>query len=120
MFSAARLGQLDVLKAFLAAAPGIQKTKGPHSITLLRHAMAGGAPAKPVVDYLTSLGGADDRLPTKPITVDEHAKLAGVYAFGSSPADRIEVTVVGDELQVGRPGHSRRGLSHLGRTSSIR
>lgn len=114
MFSAAMLGQLDALKGFIAASPGIQRTKGPHSITLLRHAMAGGAPAKPVLDYLTALGGADDRLPTKPITAEEHARLAGVYAFGTSPADRIEITIVRDVLQIGRPGHSSRALTHLG------
>ena len=39
IFSAAMLGQLDAVKALIAAAPGIQKTKGPHSITLLRHAI---------------------------------------------------------------------------------
>ena len=31
------LGQLDVVKAAIAASPGVQRVKGPHSITLLRH-----------------------------------------------------------------------------------
>lgn len=114
MFSAAMLGQLDVVKTFVATTPGIQKIKGPHTITLLRHAMAGGAAAKPVVDYLTALGGADERLPTKPISAEEQARLTGVYAFGSSPADRIEVSVVREMLQIARPGHSARNVMHLG------
>lgn len=114
IFSAAMLGQLDVVKAFITTAPGTQKIKGPHTITLLRHAMAGGAQAKPVVDYLTQVGGADDRLPTKPITADEMAKLSGVYTFGASPADRLEVSVVREVLQISRPGHVARGLAHLG------
>ena len=114
MFSAAMLGQLDVVKAFVAASPGAQKIKGPHTITLLRHAMAGGAQAKPVVDYLTQLGGADDRLPTKPITAEENARLSGIYAFGASPADRLEVAVERNVLQISRPGHAARGLAHLG------
>ena len=42
IFSAAMLGQLDVVKAFVAARPGIQRTLGPHGITLLAHARAGG------------------------------------------------------------------------------
>ncbi len=38
IFSAAMLGQLDVVKAFVAASPGIQQVRGPHSLTLLHHA----------------------------------------------------------------------------------
>jgi hypothetical protein len=76
--------------------------------------MAGGAQAKPVVEYLTQVGGADDRLPTKPMTADEMAKLSGVYTFGASAADRLEVSVVREVLQISRPGHAARGLAHLG------
>ena len=50
IFSAAMLGQLDAVKAFIAASPGIQRTPGPHSITLLGHAMAGGPQAQAVVE----------------------------------------------------------------------
>lgn len=42
IFSAAMMGQLDAVKAFVAARPGIQKTLGPHGITLMAHARAGG------------------------------------------------------------------------------
>ena len=59
MFSAAMLGQLDVVKAFIAAAPGVERTRGPHSISLLKHAVAGGSPAQPVVEYPKTLEGAD-------------------------------------------------------------
>ena len=38
IFSAAMLGQLDVVKSFVAASPGVQRTHGPHGITLLSHA----------------------------------------------------------------------------------
>jgi hypothetical protein len=114
IFSAAMLGQLDVVKAFVTASPGAQRIKGPHSITLLRHAMAGGAPAKPVLEYLTQLGGADDRLPEKPLTAEERAALVGSYPFGSSPSDRMEISFSRDALQVARPGHSARNLMHLG------
>ncbi len=43
IFSAAMLGQLDVVKAFVAAAPGVQKIRGPHGISLLAHARNGGS-----------------------------------------------------------------------------
>lgn len=114
IFSAAMLGQLDVVKAFITMSPGVQKIKGPHSITLFRHATAGGAQAKPVVEYLTQIGGADDRLPDKPMTAEERAKLTGAYAFGAAADERLEVTIVREALQIGRPGRPARGLIHLG------
>ena len=58
IFVAAMLGRLDIVRAMLTAWPGLLQSKGPHGIPLLRHARAGGEPAKPVVDYLQSLGAA--------------------------------------------------------------
>jgi len=113
LFSAAMLGQLDVVKAFVGASPGVQRIKGPHSITLLRHAMAGGAPARPVLEYLTALGGADERIQEKPLSDADRAKLAGLYAIGSD-SDRIEISVVKESLQFARTGRIARGLFHLG------
>jgi hypothetical protein len=59
LFSAAMLGQLDLVKAFVAAKPGAQRMRGPHSISLMVHAKLGGPPAASVVSYLESLGDAD-------------------------------------------------------------
>ena len=114
IFSAAMLGQLDVVKAFVTAAPGVQRIKGPHSITLLRHAAAGGAQAKPVFEYLTSVGGADERVAEKPLTDEQRTKLAGAYAAQASAADRIEITISKETLQFARAGRMPRGLFHLG------
>ncbi len=114
LFSAAMLGQLDVVKAFVAASPNVQRIKGPHSITLLRHAMAGGVQAKPVLEYLTQLGGADDRLTDQPLTAEERTSLVGLYPFGSGASDRMEISISRDSLQISRPGHVARGLTHLG------
>src|SRR5205085_12325831 len=58
LFSATMLGQLDVVKAFVAAQPGVQRIRGPHGIPLLAHARAGGDAARTTVDYLKSLGDA--------------------------------------------------------------
>ncbi len=107
IFSAAMLGHLDAVKAYITASPGIQKVKGPHSITLLRHAMAGGAPAQPVLEYLKSVEGADDRLPEQPLTADDLAKLKGTYESG------VEITVNREQLTFGAGGRTR-GLFHLG------
>jgi hypothetical protein len=56
VFVAAMLGKLDIVRAMLTAWPGLLRSKGPHGIPLLRHARAGGEPAKAVVEYLQSLG----------------------------------------------------------------
>ena len=108
------LGHLDVVKAFVAASPGIQRTRGPHSISLMRHAMAGGPRAQSVVEYLKSIDGADDRPAEQSLTDGEIAKLTGVYTFGVTPADRVEIGVNKKQLQFARPGRFARGLFHLG------
>lgn len=114
IFSAAMLGQLDVVKAFVQASPGIQRTKGPHSITLLKHATAGGPRAQAVLEYLKSIGGADEKPAEQPLSTADIAKLTGTYVFGLTPADRIEIAVNKDVLTFARPGRFSRGLFHLG------
>jgi hypothetical protein len=115
IFTAAMLGQLDVVKALVAAAPGIQRTMGPHSITLLRHAMAGGPRAQAVVEYLKSIDGADDRPVEKPLTPEDVKKLSGGYTYGVTPSSRVEITAdATGRLSFGRPGRFPRGLTHLG------
>jgi hypothetical protein len=59
IFAAAMLGYTDVVKAFVTAQPGVQRRLGPHGITLLAHAKAGGKQAADTVAYLTELGDAD-------------------------------------------------------------
>jgi hypothetical protein len=92
LFSAAMLGQLDVVKAFVAAQPGAQRILGPHSIPLLTHAKLGGPAAAEVYRYLESLGDAGG-LPSSTITEEDIARLSGTYAFGSQPDERIEIGV---------------------------
>lgn len=113
IFSAAMLGQLEVVQAFVAAGPGIQRTRGPHGISLLSHAKAGRAPA--VVTYLESLGDADPRYPSAPLDAAAAAELAGVYSFGPGATDRLIVsTPPRGGLAIKREGASDRGLAHHG------
>jgi hypothetical protein len=56
VFVAAMLGKMEIVRALLTAWPGLLQSKGPHGIPLLRHARAGGDPAKEVVEYLQSMG----------------------------------------------------------------
>jgi hypothetical protein len=114
IFSAAMLGQLDVVKSYLTAAPALARTRGPHSISLLSHAMAGGPQAQAVVAYLKTVEGADDKPATQPLSDADAASLVGTYTFGVTAADRIEITLSKAQLQIARPGHFARGLFHLG------
>lgn len=56
IFVAAMLGRLDVVKATLTAYPNLKDSPGPHGISLIRHAEAGGKDAEPVLAYLKTLG----------------------------------------------------------------
>jgi hypothetical protein len=113
IFSAAMLGQLDVVKAFVAASPGIQLVRGPHSISLLRHARAGGSAAKPVVDYLTALGDADPAPPQAPLTPEQIAVLTGAYAIEGGGAEPVAIGTSNGQLTFGLAGRSR-NLRHKG------
>jgi hypothetical protein len=112
IFSAAMLGQLEVVTAFITALPGIQKTRGPHGISLLNHAKAGGPGAAAVVTYLESLGDADPADANEPLDV---ANLTGTYVFGDGPNDRFLVTTPArGGLMMKREGMFDRGLRHHG------
>lgn len=113
LFSAAMLGHLDVVKAFITAQPGAQKIAGPHSISLLAHARAGGAAAEPVRRYLEALGDADAPA-AAPLSDEMMASLTGAYTFGSEPSDRIDVSIIRKQLYFTRAGTMARGLFHLG------
>jgi hypothetical protein len=55
IFCATMLGQLDVVKAFLALQPKLIDAKGPHGLTLHFHAQMGGKDAEKVLAYLQSV-----------------------------------------------------------------
>lgn len=114
LFSAAMLGQLAVVRAWIETAPGIQKTPGPHAITLLAHARAGGPDAAPVVAYLQQVGDADLRPATTSLTPAERDAVVGRYAFGAGARDVLVVEVRNDQLGIERPGASRQLLFHTG------
>ena len=83
IFSAAMLGHLETVKAFIVASPGIQKTRGPHGLTLLSHARAGGAGADEVVKYLEAVGDADLKYTNEPLSEPDGAAIVGIYASSS-------------------------------------
>jgi hypothetical protein len=55
LFTAAMLGNLDIVRAILATFPDARHSLGAHGIPLLVHAQMGGEAARPVLEYLQSL-----------------------------------------------------------------
>jgi hypothetical protein len=114
LFSATMLGQLDLVKAFLAAMPGGQRMRGPHSISLMTHAKLGGPQAAPVVKYFESLGDADLPMKDEPLTDQDRAQLDGRYTFGDRPRDTFKVVTTPKEVSIERLGATPRNFRHLG------
>jgi hypothetical protein len=120
IFSAAMMGQLDVVKAFIAARPGVQRTLGPHGLTLMWHAKQGGPDAAAVVQYLTTVGDADVQPTTLPLAAPDRDAIVGQYTYGSGPRDYFTIEsrrdqLGRDQLVIERPGApTRQNLYHLG------
>ena len=55
IFVHAMLGDLEIVKAMLTRNPTLIDSKGPHGISLRRHAEKGGEAAKPVLDLIDLL-----------------------------------------------------------------
>lgn len=113
LFSATMLGQLEVVKAFVAAQPGVQSIRGPHSISLLAHAKAGGEAARPVYEFLKTLGGADAD-PQVAVSDEDAAAVRGTYVLGIGASQQIDVTVDRGQVTWTRKGAVGRPLFHLG------
>ena len=113
LFSAAMLGQFDVVRALVTASPGIQRTRGPHGITLLAHARAGGAAE--VVKYLESLGDAGVPYTNEPLDEAAREAIVGTYVYGAGAGERLTVSVnARTGLVIKREGGVDRNLFHLG------
>ncbi len=113
IFSAAMLGQLEVVRALVATSPGVQRTRGPHGITLMVHAQHGGA--REVVEYLESLGDADRSYDNLPLSPEDRAAITGTYVFGAAPTERFTVaTNARGDLTIERDGAVGRNLFHHG------
>jgi len=114
VFTAVMMGQLALVKGFTEASPGIQRTRGPHGLTFVSHARAGGAAAAEVLKYLESLGDADPRYTDLPLTDAEQAAIAGDYAFGSGATEKLTITKGPRGFTIQRTGSSERNLFHQG------
>jgi len=124
LYSAAMLGQLGVIRALVAAQPGIQHIRGPHSISLLAHARMGGEAARPVFEFLESLGDADSESPV-PLKDKDANALVGAYELGAGDTHQVDVNAdikmyagkmytYPPQLNWTRKGTMTRPLFHLG------
>ena len=59
LFTAAMLGNLDLVKAIIGAYPQQLYTRGPHKLSLMHHAKKGGEEALGVVEWLNAQGIRD-------------------------------------------------------------
>lgn len=114
LFSAAMLGQLEVVRSLVAVDPAVVRIPGPHGITLLAHARAGGERAAGVVAYLEGLGGADGEISEVELPTPERDALLGSYRFGPGERDILEVELVRGRLMLRRAEGAPRGLLHRG------
>ena len=115
IFAAAMLGFTDVVNAFVAAQPGVQRALGPHGISLLAHAKAGGKAATGTVAYLEKLGDSDGELEVVSLAAESRQKYLGQFASDQhdlklmcrlNKAERLVVDVeTGDDQSNGRLIH---------------
>jgi len=104
IFSAAMLGQLAVVRALVAASPGVQRIPGPHGITLLAHARAGGEAAAPVLEHLEELGDADMHPETVELSDEQRQQFVGTYGFDAASNDTLEIADNRGTLSLRRAG----------------
>lgn len=116
IFAMAMLGKLDAVKAMIAAQPNLQRTRGPHGLTLAHHARMGGDEAAPVVEYLRTLEGADDPYKDEPVSDADKAACIGDYSFSPAYDQRFKVLIPekSTSLSIQRAGKFPRQLYHQG------
>ncbi len=61
IFVLTMLGRSLEVKALLAAFPALLRSKGPHGLTLLHHAVRGGDHARELLEHIKSLGLAETK-----------------------------------------------------------
>lgn len=103
IFTLAMLGKLEAVRSAVEAMPGIQKINGPHGLTLLFHAQmrlrrenvvgVEKEEQEALVDYLKSLGDADQKDRSLHITKAEQKVYLGKYKFGEGEDEYFNLTL---------------------------
>lgn len=108
VFTFAVLDRVEAVRSVVETVPDARTLAGPHGIPLIRHARAGKADR--VIDYLESIGLADD--PRAELSKADAERFMGEYAWGPGEAERF---VVGynqraSMLSLARTGGTARNL----------
>ncbi len=116
IFTFAMLGHAGVVRAYVQAFPGIQRIHGPHGISLLKHAKAGGEKSSECADYLAQLGDADVGQVAKPIPDGWTDRYQGEYSCADHPSARMVVAIARNGILTIRRGAdgSQRNLCYQG------
>lgn len=103
IFTLAMLGKLEAVKAAIEAMPGIQRIKGPHGLTLLFHANmrlrrenvegAEKEEQEALVEYLKSLGDANNSDKSLDISEEEQKIYLGKYVFDKGEDEYFNLTI---------------------------
>lgn len=101
LFTFAMLGAFDVIKSAVELSPGIQKTTGPHGISLLDHAYAGERmkddmttmeqdQLKRTIEYLETLGDAQGETYLA-VSAEDQKKYLGDYKYGAGEQEGFSI-----------------------------
>ncbi len=113
IFAHAMLGHTQAVEAAVTAMPGIQSTLGPHGLTLLFHAKAGGDVAEGTVAFLEKLGDADPKHTDQP-GAEPFARYIGKYRHAPGEYGIIEIAERRGRLTLKAGESFPQGLFHLG------
>lgn len=111
IFTFAVLGQYEIVKTLVENQPGIQRTLGPHGISLLQHARTGmqvdgidKERAQLLIDYLDSLGDANGPNYLS-MSDEEKAMYLGDYRYGEAKDDVFTIKLnMRKMLAIGKSG----------------
>lgn len=101
IFTFAMMGAYEVVKSMIEFSPGIQRTMGPHGISVLQHAKNGKRmqdqlsakekdDQKRLIDYLEALGDADGPVYLE-VSPEEQEKYLGDYKYGPGPEEGFSI-----------------------------
>ncbi len=101
IFTFAMMGMLSSLREMIETVPGIQRHRGPHGITILKHARnrlsSKDISAKDkenvlkVIKYLETLGDADEGAISLTLTKEDKTIFSGDYKFGEGATETFNV-----------------------------